>query len=189
MSRGVVITGSGRSGTSMVAGLFAAHGVFFGDCKPADKYNARGYFEHPSLPLPKAKGKGWPRKFWRRLRREGWDGVEPWGIKHITTRWRWFRALNPTVVVLTVRPKKHVLKSLRRTGWQKRPRLVFKRYRKRLKRIHREATCPVVVVSASALVDGDYTQIRGAFKILGVSFDPAIADAWIDRSLWGANKP
>jgi len=185
VSRGVVVTGSGRSGTSMVAGLFAAHGVFFGDTKPADENNPRGYFEHPALPKPRAKGKGWPRVWWRRLKREGWDGVAPWGVKHITTRWKWFHALTPTVVVLTIRPEAEVIESLRRTGWQVRPRRVVNRYRKRLARIYREASCPIVVVSAPALVAGDHKQIREAFDVLGVPFDPAIADAWIDRSLWG----
>ena len=76
MRRGVVVTGSGRRGTSMVAGLFAAHGVFFGDCKPADENNPRGYFEHPAIPRPKARGRGWPRTWLKRLKREGWDAMD-----------------------------------------------------------------------------------------------------------------
>ena len=185
MRRGVVVTGSGRSGTSMVAGLFAAHGVFFGDCKPADEFNPRGYFEHPALPRPKAKGKGWPRTFWRRLRREGWDRVAPWGVKHITTRWRWFRALNPAVVVVTKRPRAETLNSLRRTGWPLNAERLLRRFHKRVRRIQEEAPCPVIVVCTPALVAGDYTEIRRAFEILDVPFDPAIAEAWIDPSVWG----
>lgn len=169
----------------MVAGLFAAHGVFFGDCKPADEFNPRGYFEHPAIPLPRARGRGWPRTWLKILKREGWDGVEPWGIKHITSRWRWFRKLDPAVVVVTRRPEVEVLASLRRTGWRLNPQRVVLRARKRLRRLKRQATCPVIMVSTPALVAGDYAEVRRAFEILDVPFDPAIAEAWIDPSIWG----
>jgi len=185
MRRGVVVTGSGRSGTSMVAGLFAAHGVFFGVTKPADEHNPRGYYEHPAIPLPKARAKGWRRTWFRILKSEGWDGVAPWGIKHITSRWKWFRKLAPSVVVVTVRPEAEILASLRRTGWRLSPERVVRRARKRLRKLKREAACPVVMVSTPALVAGDYTEIRRAFAVLGVAFDEEIARAWIDPSVWG----
>lgn len=187
---GVVVTGPGRSGTSMVAGLLAAHGVFFGTTKPADEHNPRGYYEHPAIPLPRAKAPKWPVAFWRRLRREGWDGRAPWGVKHMTTRWRWFRQLDPTVIVVTERPDADVLASLRRTGWRLNPERIVRNYRRRLKRIRREAKCPVVTVNTPALVQGDYTEIRLAFEVLGVAFDPAIAEAWIDPGAWnGGERP
>jgi len=190
MSRGVVITGTGRSGTSMVAGLFAAHGVFFGRCKEADEFNPRGYFEHRALPLPRAKAPGWPGSWWRVLKRNGWDGEAPWGVKHMTTRWKWFRQLKPTVIVVTERPDADVLASLRRTGWRLNPERIVRNYRRRLERIKREAKCPVVSVFTPALIQGDYTEIRRAFEVLGVAFDPAIADAWIDPGAWnGGTRP
>ena len=41
----IVIVGVPRSGTSLVAGLFAKHGVWTGKCRPADEHNPTGYFE------------------------------------------------------------------------------------------------------------------------------------------------
>ena len=173
----------------MVAGLFAAHGVFFGHCKPADKNNPRGYFEHPAIPRRKAKAPGWPLTWWRTLKREGWDGTAPWGAKHMTTRWRWFRRLRPSVVVLTVRPLAETSASLKRTGWCLNPDKVLRLYYRRRWRILREAQCPVAEIYMPALVAGDYTEIRRAFDLLGVPFDPAIAEAWIDPGIWGRAGP
>ena len=185
MRRGVVVTGPPRSGTSLVAGLFAAHGVFFGRCKPADENNPRGYFEHPAIPRQRGKAPDWPLTWWRTLKREGWDGASPWGAKHMATRWRWLLGLLPAVVVVTVRPEATIRESLKRTGWHIAPDTVVRHFRKRFRRLQREATCPVVLVSTPALVAGDYTEIRRAFEVLGVPFDPAIAEAWIDPSVWG----
>jgi len=169
----------------MLAGLFAAHGVFFGRCKEPDKHNPRGYFEHPAIPGLRARDvPGWPALWWDALEADGWDGEEPWGIKHATTRWRWFRQLKPTLIVMTKRPEADVIASLRRTGWKLNPERVVRNYKRRLKRIKREADRPIVTVFTPALIQGDYSQVVPAFDALGVAFDPAIADAWIEPGIW-----
>jgi hypothetical protein len=182
--RGVVITGTGRSGTSLVAGLFAAHGVFFGNCKPADRHNPKGYFEHRATPLPKAKGTGWPGVWWKTLRREGWDGKVPWGIKNMTSRWRWFRRLHPTLVVITKRPESEVRASLKKTGWGINADKLFRKYRKRRGKILKQARCPVLEISTPLLIAGDFREIRRAFDVLGVPFNPDVARSWIDPGVW-----
>jgi hypothetical protein len=182
--RGVVVMGPGRSGTSMVAGLLAAHGVFFGTTKPADQHNPRGYYEHLAIPLPRAKAPRWPGSFFRRLRREGWDGRTLWGVKHMTTRWHWFRQLLPSLIVLTVRPDADVMASLRRTGWPLNPERLVRNYHRRVRRIRREASCPIVTVSTPALIRGEYDEIRRVFALLGLTFSEEIARAWIDPAAW-----
>jgi hypothetical protein len=52
MAAGVVVLGMGRSGTSAVAGLFAAAGFYPGrevDLFGGDQHNPRGYFEHKDM--------------------------------------------------------------------------------------------------------------------------------------------
>ncbi len=45
----IVVLGCPRSGTSLVAGLLHAHGVWVGDCRAADEHNPRGYFENKAI--------------------------------------------------------------------------------------------------------------------------------------------
>lgn len=45
----IFITGTGRSGTSMIAGMLHATGVFVGDHPPPTKHNRKGYFENTEM--------------------------------------------------------------------------------------------------------------------------------------------
>ena len=43
------IAGCPRSGTSLIAGLLAKHGVWVGNTTPGDKHNEKGYFENKEI--------------------------------------------------------------------------------------------------------------------------------------------
>ena len=43
------IAGCPRSGTSLIAGLLAKHGVCVGNTTPGDKHNEKGYFENKEI--------------------------------------------------------------------------------------------------------------------------------------------
>ena len=45
----ILIAGPPRSGTSMLAGLLAHHGVWVGDTIPADEGNQKGYYENIAI--------------------------------------------------------------------------------------------------------------------------------------------
>jgi len=47
--RAVAVISPGRSGSSLVAGLLACHGVWVGETRPPDRWNRRGYFENTEL--------------------------------------------------------------------------------------------------------------------------------------------
>ena len=47
----LILISCSRSGSSMLAGIFAHHGYWVGTCRKPDKYNAKGYFEN--LPIKK----------------------------------------------------------------------------------------------------------------------------------------
>lgn len=92
----IVVVGIPRSGTSLTAGLFAAHGVWTGAVREADQKNPRGYFE--SIAFNRIWGEWWsdwwsigrlipdPKPGFRdkllwALIDEGYRGG-PWLIKH-----------------------------------------------------------------------------------------------------------
>ena len=181
---GVVVMGTGRSGTSLVAGLLAAHGVFFGRCKPGDQHNPRGYWEHVSIASPGIIPGDWPERWPGILRSDGWDGVSPWGVKHMAGRWRYFRRLAPAVILLTARPVADVVASIRRTGWDMDPAHVVRLYRRRLRRIRREARCPIITVSTPALVAGRSQEFAAVLSLLGLAYRPELAREWIDPRVW-----
>ena len=185
MRAGVVVTGPGRSGTSMVAGLLAAHGVFFGACKPGDSHNPKGYIEHPAIPLPRASAPGWPGKWWEALERDGWDGRAIWGAKQLTTRWRWLLQLQPSVIAVTIRPEEEIRASLLRfgktPGWS---RAHLAKHRAGMRSLLKAARCSVVMVHTDEVVRGEFRSILPVFRLLGLRLDEEMALDWIDPALW-----
>lgn len=181
---GVWITGPSRSGTSMTAGLFAAHGVFFGDCGKGDKYNPKGYFEHPELVsrVETQVRAGWPDAFWKTLRSEGWDGGT-WGVKRGPQAWPWVRELEPSLIVMTHRPRPEIAASRRRWGRKNTARAIAKA-EAALYRIEEVADCPVIHVQTDQLVGGNFGSFVGALSLLGIAFDAAAATGWVDPALW-----
>lgn len=192
---GVWVTGPSRTGTSMTAGLFAAHGVFWGveACGlnyPADDHNAKGYFEHGEITrrLENRDFADWPSAWWTALKAEGWDGTTPWGCKRGPRVWPWIRRLRPAVIVVTARPVNQVAASRKR--WKGRSSIsTLHRTAAKVRKVLREAECPVVRVNTARLVQGDYTAILPAFELLGVEFDAGIAESWIDPELWNRGTP
>lgn len=186
--KGVWIAGPSRTGTSMTAGLFAAHGVFFGNTRPDDKDNERGYFEHPFLKSLRGKPlhPAWPKAWWETLRREGWPPDAPWGVKGGPQLAPLVRAMNPTVVVMCVRPLDQVQRSRDRCDWAKgSAEEVTKRDYDRLERIALEYPGSVFRVGTDSLARRDYRHVLPVFWTLGIPFNETAANEWIDPNLWG----
>jgi hypothetical protein len=183
---GVWVTGPSRTGTSLTAGLFVAHGVFFGNTGEGDEFNRKGYFEHPLL-VEAVEGEHanqWPAAWWARLRAEGWNGKEPWGCKRGPKAWPWAATLDPTVIVITTRPRSQIEASRKRWGRFSQTRRALTKARRQLARIQAETSIPIVTVNTDAIVKGDYSRILPAFRLLGIPFNQTLADEWIDPSLW-----
>ena len=196
MSRppGVWVTGPSRTGTSMTAGLFAAHGVFWGvpSCErnyPADEHNPKGYFEHGEITkrLETRDFSDWPEAWWAALEADGWDGSTPWGFKRGPRVWPWVKVLEPSVIVVTQRPLKQIAASRKR--WiGKRSISTIHKTEEKIRAILKEAHCPVIRVNTARMVRSDWSQIRLAFDVLGVRFSDTIAESWIDPDLWNRGK-
>lgn len=189
----IVVLGAARSGTSMVAGLFAQHGVWTGTCRQPDSYNAKGYFENlklkpvlierwghlkRDLKLPNEQD-GFRDDVETILAEDGYDGG-PWLMKHGALYWPAWHEFDPTFVCVYRNPV-DILSSGTRGN--------FIRGRRSVMLCHgaMEWCCQVeggFRVDSERLIDGDYEQIEEAFHAAGIGFDPRIADRWIDDDLW-----
>lgn len=185
------ITGQSRSGTSMTAGLFHAHGIWFGECKPPDEHNPRGYFENVEI-IRRVVEKdltGWPGAWMDTMRAQGYPGG-PWAIKRGPAAWHWIREMGPRAIVTTERPRDQILRSRRRM-WPKkdgRHRRIMRSVQERVHDVIRQAACPVFVVDTDRLARGDYAPILPAFDVLGVQFSEEVAEKWIDPAIWNKGK-
>lgn len=186
--KGVWVVGPSRSGTSMVAGLFAAHGVFFGESISANEYNPKGYFENIWLKdffKGRLSGVDWPKDFFRELSDQGWCPCDPWGAKTGPAKAVLMLALKPTLIVVCRRPIDQIARSRGRVHWAKgAPRNVAERGYERVEEMAHVAEAPIVDVHTDELVHGAYGEIREAFELLDVEFDREIAERWIDPTIW-----
>lgn len=189
--RGVIVTGHMRSGTSMVAGLFAAHGVFFGDCGGPNERNEKGNFENRWLKQKLKEGgipNGW--EGWRdHLKEEGWHEDMPWGLKAVAVHWPTLRGLFPSVVVNVYRPKKDIIASCEAgwTGWKYEERHrseMIEAHWRIMETIKLDYPGTVVDVDSPDLIRGEYDAILPAFEALDVEFSAETADTWIEADLW-----
>lgn len=181
---GVIITGHMRSGTSMTAGIFAEHGVFFGDChrRHEHKWLKRG------LKGGKAP-KGWPDSWWGRLIDDGWDGATPWGAKAMAVHWPELRQVEPKVVVCCYRPKEAILRSCEefgggaRFGREYRDPVIDEHW-EIMEGIRDHYPGTVVDVHTPDIVDGDYAALKPAFAALGMTMDEQVVSDYVDPSRW-----
>jgi len=182
----IIILAMPRSGSSMTAGLFAKHGVWVGPYEPGNDRNAKGYFE--SRPFKKAlidncgklvvAGKMAPQvEGWREiaehiLRQNGYTGG-PWMVKHSAMYYPVWHEFRPKFVCVR-RSDSGVKASEKATGMT----ADIEAHKAAL-----DASGGVDVFT-DELVSGDYSSLERAFSHCGVEFDPAIADDFIDPSLW-----
>jgi hypothetical protein len=189
---GVVILGASRSGTSMTAGLFAQHGVFFGTCMAADDRNPKGYFENRWWKQVE-HGRQRPVSFdmaWKTaLRQQGWDGRQPWGAK-VGAQWfdgYWRHVPDIAAIVCCYRPQAQIEASRADAGFNPNRQPVPRAWS--IMDELAEAGWPVVKVWTDRLVAGELDQIRPAFDRLGLTLDEATAREWIDPALWKHGSP
>lgn len=182
----------------MVAGLFAAHGLWYGTTRKISAGNPKGNFEGRAVgsvldrhygaivsTAVEAKPKpGIEREIVVAIRADGYrDG--PWFWKGSVMYWRAFIDLDPHWV------------TVRRSAED-----IF-RSNKRLQKIHLDVARSVEEharvldlmeflhdarrIDSQKLVDRDYEQITRVFAGCGLVFNASLADDWIDPNLWHFN--
>lgn len=182
---------TGRCGSSMIAGIFAAHGVFTGKCRPGNELNQKGFFENIKVkkelkqrfgfdllgPIPE-KQSGWMDRVYEIFKEDGYtDGpclvkigafyANVWDAKHIKVR----------------RNLDSILKSYKRSGFLgKYSDAEVLSIVERQIEIMDKIDCPEVWTED--VVHGDYSGLEAAFEYVGVPFNPLLADEFVDLRLY-----
>ena len=177
----IVILGTPRSGTSMTASIFAAHGVWYGSGREADLFNPRGYYENPHLrewrlgsntaPLPVV------------LEHDGYEGG-PWLVKHTPRYWEVWRNLDPTYILVRRPLEASARSSAPLYDQSKVKRMqVAREDNKIMDRVKRRAH-RVAEMFTDEVVGGKFLSIAAAFKKAGLEFDPRLAEQVVEPELW-----
>ncbi|WP_238318665.1 sulfotransferase [Pseudooceanicola atlanticus] len=212
--RPVLIVGLPRSATSMTTRVLHSQGLWLGETVPGNRENPQGYFESrmirdqlikPTLsalgadPLGVRRLPAWDvlppfpalrDTLFAMLRREGYDGRQPWGFKDpkLTLLWPLFaRAFPQAHWVIVTRDRDKVLDSLCRTSFMARHStspefwLPFcSAYDHRLNLL-RASGAQVHEVDSDALSGGSLSQIKGVIRAAGLGFNARDARAALVR--------
>ena len=152
----------------MLAGIFAAHGFFFGNCRPADDLNPKGFYENLAI-------YGGRKDVLNVLKEQGLKPGQNWGVKVGEGKYQQIKATSFDLILVTWRRPKEIIAS----------RKIAKGFGKSAHNANaKEYPEPCRVINTSLLADGDFQQIRDAFTLLGVPFSEETARAWIDPAIW-----
>lgn len=188
VNQAIFVTGPARSGTSLVAGLLARHGVWTGRCtkRAVPKY-PHGFFENDwflAQTRDKVGTKGpvpgdWPHRWRQRMLQEGYEGGA-WLVKAMPWAWKFLQHEMP-LVVFCWRPATEIIRSRNNKGWGEDPGPVLRHW-DAMRDIRFKARC--VDIPTERLVRGDFAATKQAFMKLGIPFDESIAHDHIDPTLW-----
>ena len=200
MNEPILIMAMPRSGSSMIAGIFAAHGVWVGNNKAGGR-NPKGSFENTALRnlvMMLYDGKGLVERgetahsiqTFRMLvesaiEADGYKGG-PWLWKGSAMYWPAWHQFEPKWIVCR-RELDAVLRSSLDPPYVY-GRLLADAVRRIIER--HEAQLNVLVgkgaleVDTAAVVSGDYTTIKAAIEDCGLAFDEDATRAFVDPTQW-----
>lgn len=179
-----------RTGSSMTAGILAAHGVWTGEYRQGDDINAKGHFEnlHFKSVVKKHHKTGIHRKPVFDPDQGFLDDfmlanpTEPWLIKSSVKYWKLFDSLNP-VYVCVRRNKKSAINSCKRVG------LYFDGIEKSYDTHMQELDYIVenrggVNVYVDQVIKGQFDSIQKVFENTELEFDKEKTESFVDKRLW-----
>ena len=178
MREPIVVLGTPRSGTSLVCGILAAHGVWTGDCREPEPINPKGFFENIALDDLRVKDALSRNNVAAVLRSEGYTGG-PWLAKHTPRYAETWRAFDPVWVVVRRNPES-VLVS-RKAYFEEtedHARDVIATDNRLLNGIEGVNVWPEKFVS------GDFFGILPVLNQVGIAFDPNLANNFMEPRLW-----
>lgn len=194
----IIVLGPPRSGTSMVAGIFAAHGVWTGVCRAADMTNQKGFFEglavkrvvldvHGAIVnrgIVARREPGFRSKIENAIRADGYESG-PWlwkGSSLYAPAWYEF---SPTWVCCQ-RDLDGIFRSCRGT-WHLDPGMSDGRLREIIALHYQimEGLNRALWIDTDALaMDGDLREIRDALSAGGISPDDDLIRSFVNPTLW-----
>lgn len=184
MQEPIIILGIPRTGSSMISGIFAAHGVFFGKCKEPDESNPKGYFENIAISsLLKRKEEITPEKVKKILENEGYENSKPWAVKHAPGPVKYWKGFNPKFVCCQ-RNLKDNFKSYRKFF-----NISYKRFKEFYKqKIKYMESLGGIFVYSDEIVNGNYNSLERAFNFCNLTFNSQIASNFIDIRSYTIDK-
>lgn len=191
----ILIMMVGRSGSSMIAGIFHEHGVWVGPSRPGDGNNQKGYFEN--LELKKAVREygmcffeeaefkpGWKEKVESIIRSQGYEGG-PWLFKHGAAFHKVWGEFKPKIVKVWRNPD-DIFKSYRRSGFMN--NYSDDEVKKSIKFHHYiMQNMQGFNVYCDAVVKGDYTSLEIAIKGCGLEYNEQIVKDFIVPEWYAQN--
>jgi len=185
---------TGRSGSSMFAGIFHHHGVFTGRNQAGDKFNEKGHFENLDIKIRMKNRFGfdllgsfpeydpdWSSQVNTILHQQGYRGG-PWLMKTGALYYNIWQDYRPKFLKVR-RNIDSILASYQGTFYLKSkytPEEIEKIIRRQMDLLH---TLPGCWLDYELALKGDFSQLEDAFIWCGLSFDPGIADSFIDTTL------
>jgi len=190
--RPIVILGTPRSFTSLTAGIFRDHGVWFGKCREYTEFAPTGSCENARMKriLKSELGAGlvlrgelahsfeeWDEKILAVMKDEGYlDG--PLGFKHSAVYWPVWENFDVRFICCR-RPQSSVVQSGQRTGmvaanaesWEKHQEIMDSLVE----------TGKAVNVYGEKYFEGDWTDLKKAFEFCDLEFDQKIAENLLDH--------
>jgi len=192
LDRPILLTMVGRSGSSMIAGIFAVHKVWTGRSKPANSNNAKGYFENIDIKRElQSDGKyfnhckEYDDEFAHKIRRIIHDqGYKegPWMMKFGASYHKMWQDFDPFWIKIKRNPEA-IHESFRRAN-------MLSAYSDddlmEIIKFHHTTmdSIPGVEIWSDDVVNGNYGNLRTAFERCDLEFDSEIADEFVDGSLW-----
>jgi hypothetical protein len=196
MVKPIIIISPGRSGSSMVAGLFKEHGAWTGKTKPGDKDNPNGFFENTAiknamlrrfgrdwLGQPPEAQDEWMEQVFRIMSEEGYIGG-PWLFKTGALYYQVWEPFAPLFVKVW-RLRTDILKSYDRCGYLSeyepsgRSAIVERQHG-----IMEMLPGPDII--ADQLVQGNHKRLAEALEAAGLEYDRSLVNEFVDRGAWHA---
>ncbi len=197
--RPIIVLAMGRSGSSLVTGSLALHGLWTGVCRPADDHNPRGYFEN--LRLNGALGRLYPGSIYHEMQpmrlprrwptfvrsvqdREGYRGG-PWIVKANAFTWPVWVPFDP-VFVFVRRNIEVTARSAERhdpgaeldlDDWL----TIAEAHHAEMNRVR--AIVGGFDVSSTRLAGGDFDQIAPVLSAIGMTVDREALASFVDPTL------
>jgi len=176
-NRPLFITGASRSGTSMTAGLFAAHGMWFGPCVDASPINPKGFFESTFLKQDWEGVMDLVRQVaWSHWLQQNGAPLQ-WAVKAGPEWWPVFEIFDP-VVVCCYRDMAAIRASRERAGFDMSDRHTERAWELmgRIPGAHS--------VRPDEFAQGNFAGFQPALDALGIEYSAEAALNWVDPTLW-----
>lgn len=184
----IIILGSPRSGTSLTAQIFEAHGVWVGTSKDRDQWNPHGYCENNMLHVPRliaGHGDGLDRELVHELIiTDGYTGG-PWLVKHSPLTWRAWRQFNPHWVFVW-RDMEQIIQSRLRCGlWnmsEAEHRVSVETDHALMRAMHQHIGGKLIW--PQHIIDHYFDGLRRAFEYCEIELNITTVNACLDPSIW-----